>query len=251
MGIAQRREKKRTQQLDWRAREDMKYFEVASRSDRLEVLVLERRGQRMPGDEEGDDVRGGEHREEPEGDLRGSCSEARGVAKHERPSRGHVRVREGGEWQDPEPLGKELSGRGLPHREVGGVGRQSGGVGEAAQVQPAHDVADDARAHAEKKLEEDEQARKRKMEEVNDKMNVEGDETMEEAREKRKRGESEDDDVRKKAKSSSSGQVSMKETMKLLRKMDSEERTRKREREVMKRTEEIKTWTMWIWQATP
>ena len=43
---------------------------------------------------------------------------------------------------------------------------------------------------------------------VSEKMNVEGDGTMEETREKRKRGEVEDDDVMKRARSSSSGQVS-------------------------------------------
>ena len=56
-------------------------------------------------------------------------------------------------------------------------------------------------------MEEDEHARKRKKgdeeekgEVVYDKMNVEGDETMEETREKRKRGEGEGDDVMKRAK---------------------------------------------------
>ena len=88
------------------------------------------------------------------------------------------------------------------------------------------------REHVEKKMEEDGQGRKRKKnekdersEEVNDKN------TMEEARKKRKRGESEDDDVMKKAKRSSSGQVSVGETMQLLRKMGREEWKRKRERE--------------------
>ena len=62
---------------------------------------------------------------------------------------------------------------------------------------------------------------------VCDKMNVEGDET----REKRKRGEVEYDDVMKRAKSSSSGQVkvSAEETMKILRKLEREERKRKRD----------------------
>ena len=79
------------------------------------------------------------------------------------------------------------------------------------------------REYVDRKMEEDEHARKRrkgdeeeKGEVVCDKMNVEGDETMEERREKRKRGEVEDDDVMKRAKS--------------------------REREM---TEERKTWTMW------
>ena len=49
--------------------------------------------------------------------------------------------------------------------------------------------------------------------------------------EKWRSGESEDDDVMKKAKSSSSGQVRVEETVKLLRKIDREERKRKRERE--------------------
>ena len=39
---------------------------------------------------------------------------------------------------------------------------------------------------------------------------------IEDAREKRKRGESEDDDMMKRAKSSSSGQVSAEETLKIL-----------------------------------
>ena len=60
-------------------------------------------------------------------------------------------------------------------------------------------------------------------------MSVEGDKMMEEAREKRKRGESEDDDVVKRAKSSSSGQVSAEGTMKILRKLEREERKRKRD----------------------
>ena len=64
---------------------------------------------------------------------------------------------------------------------------------------------------------------------VSDKMNVEGDKMMEEAREKKKkRGESESDDVMKRAKCSSSGQVSAEETMKILRKLEREERKRKR-----------------------
>ena len=87
------------------------------------------------------------------------------------------------------------------------------------------------REYVEKKIEEDEHAKKSKKGEekeekgevVSDKMNVEGDNMMEEAREKRKRGESEDDDVMKRAKSSSSGQVSAEETMKILRKLEREE----------------------------
>ena len=59
---------------------------------------------------------------------------------------------------------------------------------------------------------------------VCDKTNMEGDETMEETREKRKRGEVEDYDVMKRAKSSSSGQVSVAGTMKILRKLEREER---------------------------
>ena len=59
------------------------------------------------------------------------------------------------------------------------------------------------------------------------KVNVEGDKMMEVAREKRKRGESADDDVMKRAKSSYSGQVSAEETMKILRKLKREERKRK------------------------
>ena len=84
-------------------------------------------------------------------------------------------------------------------------------------------------------MEEDEHARKRKKgdeeekgEVVCEKTNVEVDETMEETREKRKRGEVEDDDVMKRAKSSSSGQVSAEETMKILRTLEREERKRKR-----------------------
>ena len=65
---------------------------------------------------------------------------------------------------------------------------------------------------------------------VCDKTNMEGDETMEETREKRKRGEvDDDDDVMKRAKSSSSGQVSAEGTMKILRKLEREERWRKRD----------------------
>ena len=65
----------------------------------------------------------------------------------------------------------------------------------------------------------------RKSEEVNDEINVEGDNEMEVAREKRKRDKSvDDDDVMKKAKSSSSGQESIEETMKVLRKIDRQER---------------------------
>ena len=96
------------------------------------------------------------------------------------------------------------------------------------------------------KMEEDEHARKKVHEEergevVCEKMNVEGDETMEETREKRKRGEVEDDDVIKRAKSSLSGQVSAEETMKILRNMERDGR----EREM---TEERKTWTMLKWR---
>ena len=92
------------------------------------------------------------------------------------------------------------------------------------------------REYVDRKMEEDEHARKRKKgdeeekgEVVCEKTNVEGDETMEETREKRKRGEVEDDDVMKRAKSSSSGQVSAEETMKILRKLEREERKRKRD----------------------
>ena len=92
------------------------------------------------------------------------------------------------------------------------------------------------REYVGKKMEEDEQARKRKKggekeekgEVVSDKMDVEGDKMMEEAREKKKRGESEDDDVMKRAKRSFSGQVSAEETMKILRKLEREEQQRKR-----------------------
>ena len=58
---------------------------------------------------------------------------------------------------------------------------------------------------------------------------VEGDKMMEEAREKRKRGERENDDVMKRAKSSCSGQVSAEETMKILKKLEREEGKRKRD----------------------
>ena len=61
-----------------------------------------------------------------------------------------------------------------------------------------------------------------------DKRNVEGGKTMEETRKNRKRGEVEDD-VMKRAKSSMSGQVSAEETMKMLRKLEREERKRKRD----------------------
>ena len=55
-----------------------------------------------------------------------------------------------------------------------------------------------------------------------------GEKPTEEAREKkRKLGESDDDQVMKKAKSSSSGQVSVDETMTLQRKMDREEKEEK------------------------
>ena len=63
---------------------------------------------------------------------------------------------------------------------------------------------------------------------VCDKTNMEDDEAMEETREKRKRGEVGYDDVMKKAKSSSSGQVSAEETMKILGKFEREERKRKK-----------------------
>ena len=52
---------------------------------------------------------------------------------------------------------------------------------------------------------------------------------MEETREKRKRGEVKYDDAMKRAKSSSSGQVSAEETVKILRKLEREERKRKRD----------------------
>ena len=87
-----------------------------------------------------------------------------------------------------------------------------------------------------RKMEEDEHARKRKKgdeeekgEVVCEKMNVEGDGTMEKTREKRKRGKVEDDAVMKRARRSSSGQVSAEETMKILSKLEREERKRKRE----------------------
>ena len=91
------------------------------------------------------------------------------------------------------------------------------------------------RGHVEKKMEEGEQARKRKRGEekeekgevVSDKMNVEGDKMIEGARGKRKRGESEDDDVMNRAKSGSIGQVSAEETMKIVTKLEREERKRK------------------------
>ena len=88
---------------------------------------------------------------------------------------------------------------------------------EMEGTQKAKNAKARIREYVGRKMEEDEHARKRKKgdeeekgEVVCEKTNVEGDETMEETREKRKRGEVEDDDVMKRAKSSSSGQVSVK-----------------------------------------
>ena len=90
------------------------------------------------------------------------------------------------------------------------------------RTQKARNAKARMREHVDRKMEEDERVRKRKKEDeeekgevVCDKMNEEGDETLEDTREKRKRGEVEDDDVMKRAKSSSSGQVSAEETMKI------------------------------------
>ena len=107
---------------------------------------------------------------------------------------------------------------------------------EMEGTQKAKNAKARMREYVDRKMEEDEQARKRRREMRRrkaklfcEKTNVEGDETMEETREKRKRGEVEDDDVMKRAKSSSSGQVSAEETMKILRKVEREERKRKRD----------------------
>ena len=105
---------------------------------------------------------------------------------------------------------------------------------EMEGTQKAMNAKARVREYVEKKMEGDEQARKRKKGEekeekgevVSDKMNVKGDKMMEEARERRKRGESDNDDVVKRAKRSSSGQVSAEGTMKILRKLEREERKR-------------------------
>ena len=83
---------------------------------------------------------------------------------------------------------------------------------EMEWTQKAKNAKARMREYVDRKMEEDEHARKRKKgdeeekgEVVCEKTNVEGDETTEETREKRKRGEVEDDDVMKRAKSSSSG----------------------------------------------
>ena len=67
---------------------------------RLEVQVVERRGQRKLDDEEGHGVRGGEHREGPGCDLRASDPEARGVVPR---SNDHLR--------STHDFAKEVSGK--------------------------------------------------------------------------------------------------------------------------------------------